>query len=218
MSAKLIVVSGKSAGRAIALKNGRLLIGRAESCDVRPLGEEVSRKHCAIVMEPTGLTVEDLGSRNGTFVNDVKITAKVALGDGDTVRVGPLALKVSTVSRVGPAAADDVSRWLMEDDAPAGVFDTTQTINAADSTPGTEPVVPQASVPEAAAAAADAAVSNTPPPAAADDSAARAAASVEALLASKGKPGTLPQDAKKAKSDSSRDAAADALRKFFGKR
>jgi predicted component of type VI protein secretion system len=225
MITKLIVASGKSAGRTISLKNGRLLIGRAETCDVRPLGEEVSRKHCEIVLEADGLTVVDCGSRNGTFVNGAKIAAKVTVKDGDIIRVGPLEVKVS-VSKpeapAAPAAMDDVSRWLMADDEPAGIFDTTQTVRTGDSpaqpipvpadaaaTPGGVPAAPeQGSAPVAAGPA--------------DDSAVRAAdsssTSIKALLEARSRPGTLPADAKKAKSDSSRDAAADALRKFFGKR
>jgi pSer/pThr/pTyr-binding forkhead associated (FHA) protein len=69
MITKLIVATGKSAGRAIAVKRDKLLIGRAEECDVRPLSEDVSRRHCAIHVGPEEVWVEDLGSRNGTFVN-----------------------------------------------------------------------------------------------------------------------------------------------------
>ena len=66
------------------------------------------------------------------------------------------------------------------------------------------------------AAAPVAAAANAAP----DDSASRAASisAIEALRASHAQPGSLPPDAKKAKSDSSRDAASDALKKFFGKR
>ena len=48
-----------------------------------------------MVAEGNGLTVEDLKSRNGTYVNGVKIAAKVTATDGDVIRVGPLELKVS---------------------------------------------------------------------------------------------------------------------------
>jgi len=211
MSAKLIVASGKSAGRAISLKNGQLLIGRAEECDIRPLGEDVSRKHCAVVLEGDQITVQDLGSRNGTYVNGTKIEAKtrVPVKHGDIVRVGPLEVKVEVASAMpSAAAADDVSRWLMADDEPAGMFDTTQTIRTAEPPSASIPVPPDAPAQEPAPAAAAAP---------ADDSSSKSA-SIEALLAARTHPGSLPQDAKKSKSDSSRDAASDALRKFFGKR
>jgi predicted component of type VI protein secretion system len=219
MTAKLIVASGKSAGRAITLRPGQLLIGRAEKCDIRPLGEDVSREHCWIVLDAEGITVEDRKSRNGTFVNGVKIEplTKVKVAHGDIVRVGPLEVKIETHSaREKPAnleTGEDVSRWLMADDEPAGMFDTTQTIRTGETPSASIPAVPEPPAAEPPAA------ETVPVPAvAADDSASRATASVEALLAARGRPGTLPQDAKKSKSESSRDAAADALRKFFGKR
>jgi pSer/pThr/pTyr-binding forkhead associated (FHA) protein len=205
MVAKLIVASGKSAGRSISLKQGRLLIGRAEDCDVRPLGEEVSRRHCAVVLEGSGLTVEDLKSRNGTYVNGVRIAAKVPVTDGDILRVGPLELKVS-------CAMDDVSRWLMADDEPAGMFDTTQTVKAADV---------------AAAVSKDDASSGSVVAVGAESevvgggssvSAAAGASSIDALLAARSHLGGLPPEARAPKTNNSKDAAADALKKFFGKR
>lgn len=216
MSAKLIVASGKSAGRAISLKNGQLLIGRAEDCDIRPLGEEVSRKHCAVVLAGEQITVQDLGSRNGTYVNGTKIEAKtpVPVKHGDIVRVGPLEVKVEVASAVPAAAAvDDVSRWLMADDEPAGMFDTTQTIRTAEPPAASTAVPPNAAAHEAEQAAEPVAAAAPSPV----DPCARAAG-IESLLAAQARPAGLPQDAKKSKSDSSRDAAADALRKFFGKR
>lgn len=222
MSAKLIVASGKSAGRAISLKNGQLLIGRAEDCDIRPLGEDVSRKHCSIVLEGEQITVQDLGSRNGTYVNGTKIEAKtkVPVKHGDIVRVGPLEVKVEVASAAPAAAAavDDVSRWLMADDEPAGMFDTTQTIRTADPPSASIPVSPDAPAKEAEHAAVERVAAEAAAAAPSADDSSSKIAGIESLLAARARPGSLPQDAKKSKSDSSRDAAADALRKFFGKR
>ena len=106
MVAKLIVASGKSAGRSIAFKQGKLLIGRAEDCDVRPLGEEVSRRHCVVRVEGEAITVEDLKSRNGTYVHGERVSAaKVTVADGVIIRVGPLELKVSCAAPA-PAQPD----------------------------------------------------------------------------------------------------------------
>ena len=199
MIAKLIVASGKSAGRAISIKRNRLLIGRAEECDVRPLSEDVSRRHCEVLVGPAEVWVADLGSRNGTFVNGARIAEKTQVVDGDIVRVGTLELKVSCTDPAAKAGTDDdVSRWLVADEKPAGMFDTTQTL----------PLEPAADV-----------ASPTPARAAADVPAPpRATALAEnPLQAAKSAPGTLPAAAKK-KSDSSRDAAAEALKKFFENR
>jgi pSer/pThr/pTyr-binding forkhead associated (FHA) protein len=212
MVVKLIVASGKSAGRSISLKHGRLLIGRAEDCDVRPLGEEVSRRHCAVVAESGGVTVEDLKSRNGTYVNGVRISAKVTVADGDIVRVGPLELKVSCVAPAAAPVMDDVSRWLMADDEPAGMFDTTQTIKAADVS---------AEVSNDDASSGSAVAVGMESLAAGDDSSVSAAATasgIDALLAARAQPATLPPEARGPRTANSKDAAAEALKKFFGKR
>ena len=201
MIAKLIVASGKSAGRSIAIKRNRLLIGRAEECDVRPLSEDVSRRHCEVVVGPADVWVADLGSRNGTFVNGRKISERTKVADGDIVRVGALELKVSCVDPAAKAGTeDDVSRWLVADEKPAGMFDTTQTMPLQ---PAVEPTLPAA-----AAVAPDASAITRSPTAASD-----------AVKAAKAAPGSLPVAAgAKKKADSSRDAAAEALKKFFENR
>ena len=212
MVAKLIVASGKSAGRSIALKHGKLLIGRADECDIRPLGDEVSRRHCEVRVDGDALTVEDLKSRNGTYVNGTKIAAKTRVTDGDIIRVGPIELRVSVVAPNAPANADDVSRWLMADDEPAGMFDTTRTVISGGHEPAPGEPVPgeSAAEPQPAAVAADQAAgagSETP-----------VGSGIEALIAAKGKPGALPADMRGPKTVNSKDAASEALRKFFGKR
>ena len=214
MQPKLIVASGKSAGRAIAIKRSTLLIGRAEECDVRPLSEDVSRRHCAIHVGPAEVWAEDLGSRNGTFVNGVKITAKTKLADGDLVRVGALELKVSCAKPVAEGAEDDVSKWLMADDAPAGMFDTTQTLR-----------VPGSPTPDDSSAIDSSNIHASPPTEVTGSGISQSGISsksssnlaIEAVKESQAKPGILPAAAKKS-ADSSRDAAAEALRKFFNNR
>ncbi len=230
MIAKLIVASGKSAGRSIAIKRNQLLIGRAEQCDVRPLSEEVSRRHCAVTVGPADVWIEDLGSRNGTHVNGTRITERTKLADGDLIRVGSLELKVScTTPGAAPAAGgseDDVSRWLMADDSPAGMSDTTRSLaSARDSATDLE----ASNIHSAARASTSpdstldgsfvsgiAVTASTDSPSAAGRSA--STQTIEALKAAKSKPGGLPSGAKKAGADSSRDAAAEALKKFFDKR
>jgi pSer/pThr/pTyr-binding forkhead associated (FHA) protein len=213
MVTKLVVASGKSAGRSIAIKRNKLLVGRAEECDVRPLSEEVSRRHCAVTVGPADVWVEDLGSRNGTFVNGTRIETKTRtkVVDGDLIRVGSLELRVSCQSATPPKeTGDDVSRWLMADDDQAGTADTTRSIAT------TQPVESEAAAGESSFVAGmeGSATEST------EDSAARSSSSIslnELKAAAKEKPGTLPQGAAK-KADSSRDAAAEALKKFFDRK
>ena len=205
MVTKLIVASGKSAGRSIAIKRNKLLIGRSEDCDVRPLSEDVSRRHCAVHVGPAEVWVEDLGSRNGTFVNGEKIAEKTRLKDGDIIRVGSLELKVSCSHPAAKAGTeDDVSRWLTTDEQPAGMFDTTQTITT--------------SVAATAADESRGSVASAADSAAADRG--QAARTVAGAAGGDPAPAAkLPGPAAPQKSaDSSRDAAAAALKKFFDKR
>jgi pSer/pThr/pTyr-binding forkhead associated (FHA) protein len=71
-----------------------MTIGRA-GADVELVDPDVSRRHAAFHQVDSGIGVEDLGSRNGTFVNEEKITGIASLAEGDRVRFG------NTVWRLG---------------------------------------------------------------------------------------------------------------------
>jgi pSer/pThr/pTyr-binding forkhead associated (FHA) protein len=214
MLTKLIIASGKSAGRAISIKRSKLLIGRAEECDIRPLSEEVSRRHCAVHAGPADVWVEDLGSRNGTFVNGVRIKEKTKVATGDLIRVGSLELKVSCSAPAAAAGSEeDVSRWLMTDEEPAGMFDTTQSVRTvAVADPAADSSSIHAEHPMASSGS-----GVTAGGAGSGISKSSSALAIEAVKESKTKPGMLPQQPKQG-TDTSRDAAAEALKKFFGGR
>jgi predicted component of type VI protein secretion system len=95
MELKLIVLAGAKQGLEIPLKKDKFLIGRAKECSLRAGSEAISRRHCAIVRKDDRYTVRDLGSRNGTYVNDVRIAEEVNLSAGDELRVGPLVFNVA---------------------------------------------------------------------------------------------------------------------------
>ena len=219
MEAKLVVATGKSAGRAIVLKRPRLLIGRAEECDVRPLSEEVSRRHCQVLKEADHVAVEDLGSRNGTFVNGKRIEAKTVLHDGDRLRVGSLELTVACVMPNVDRSEEDVSRWLMADDDVGSGMSTTHSIRMADTSTDEADDASRSSIDVAGdvSAADGGSGSGAGSDAPEDSSVARSGSLVDAIKESRAKPGSLPTRPKD-DSDSSRDAAASALRKFFNNR
>src|SRR3954470_11401932 len=104
MKLKLIVLAGAKEGLEIPLKKDKFLIGRAKECALRAGSEAISRRHCAIVRRDSGYTVRDLGSRNGTHVNDEKISTEVPLKDGDELRVGPLTFRVAAAESKEVAA------------------------------------------------------------------------------------------------------------------
>ena len=91
MGASLILVRGDGRQSEIPLK-GKALIGRQTDCQIRIASSGISRHHCEVSMIGDKITVRDLGSSNGTFVNRSRVTqAEVAAGDlislGDLVFV-----------------------------------------------------------------------------------------------------------------------------------
>ena len=96
----LLVIAGKAQGRRLTLRD-ELVIGRSASGE-GGLGDdlELSRRHARFVRDASGrLTVEDLGSANGTFVNDERIDMPRTLEVGDVVRMGKTALEVAAADR-----------------------------------------------------------------------------------------------------------------------
>ena len=77
------------AGRAIALTPGENLIGRDPTAAVSLDYTGVSRRHARVMLTADGVTLEDLGSKNGTRLGDAAVTTAVELSDGDSIRVGP---------------------------------------------------------------------------------------------------------------------------------
>ncbi|HEX5273406.1 MAG TPA: FHA domain-containing protein, partial [Gemmataceae bacterium] len=82
-----IYPTGPQMGRRYVLAGDPLVIGRGEACDIRIDDSSVSRRHAAVEATAAGVTVADLGSTNGTFVNNV-LVSRAVLEDGDYVRVG----------------------------------------------------------------------------------------------------------------------------------
>ena len=80
--------------REIALSEGENLLGRdplAVACiDVA----SVSRHHARIVVSGDKVTIEDLGSKNGTFLMGEAVTTPIALSDGDRLRIGTVEMTV----------------------------------------------------------------------------------------------------------------------------
>jgi pSer/pThr/pTyr-binding forkhead associated (FHA) protein len=90
-------------GRRLAVDR-ELTIGR-QGCDVTISDPQVSRRHARLAPGAGGAEVSDLGSRNGTFVNDDRIADARALAPGDRLRIGATTWEVEVVSS---AAAESV--------------------------------------------------------------------------------------------------------------
>jgi pSer/pThr/pTyr-binding forkhead associated (FHA) protein len=90
LQAKLKVVGGRHHGKIIPLATRKFLIGREQDCHLRPNSELVSRHHCALWLDDFSVRVRDLGSTNGTYVNNQRVRGELVLGAGDHIRVGKL--------------------------------------------------------------------------------------------------------------------------------
>jgi pSer/pThr/pTyr-binding forkhead associated (FHA) protein len=116
---ELILRSGKRSGRRISLALGEVLIGRDEGCRIRLTSSDVSRQHCLLRCSESAIVAVDLGSRNGTYINDVAVTKPTPLRPGDLLRVGPFVFQVP-----GPSeehmSDEEISGWLTEEGTLAG--------------------------------------------------------------------------------------------------
>jgi len=93
----VVLTAGKMMGKEIPITAAEFRIGKDPSCQLKP-ATGVSDKHCAFLVKQGKLFLVDLGSAEGTFVNDNKISAEVELKPKDKVKVGPLLFEVKIES------------------------------------------------------------------------------------------------------------------------
>ena len=103
MNYVLQVVRGRSATTTLRLAEGVTSLGRHDDCVIRIKSSQVSRRHCEIHEADGQLTVRDLGSSNGTFVNGKRVLGQQLLKVGDELTVGSVTLRVATLGQ--PVAA-----------------------------------------------------------------------------------------------------------------
>ncbi|HJT78468.1 MAG TPA: SpoIIE family protein phosphatase, partial [Gemmataceae bacterium] len=85
--AQLQVVRGQNPGQRIVLDADKVCLGRDPECQVVIPITSVSRRHAQIVLAGGRYFIEDLGSRNGTFVNSQQVTARTPLKNKDAIRI-----------------------------------------------------------------------------------------------------------------------------------
>jgi predicted component of type VI protein secretion system len=94
MDVKLIVKKGSHRTPFVRLRSEETIVGRKSGCDLRIPSAEVSRRHCRLSFREGYLTVEDLESANGTYVNGVRIKNRQMIRPGDLLAIGPIVFLV----------------------------------------------------------------------------------------------------------------------------
>jgi pSer/pThr/pTyr-binding forkhead associated (FHA) protein len=89
----LTITHGMQAGLKLPLEGG-VLIGRSSDCQLLLEDDYVSTRHARITRSATGYEVEDLGSTNGTFINNQRLSQPTPFGIGDTLRIGRTLMSV----------------------------------------------------------------------------------------------------------------------------
>ena len=104
----LLVTQGPRAGEEISLARLPLTIGRLETADVVFDLSSISRMHARVSLVDASYLIEDLGSSNGTFVNEERLEAARPLADGDYLRFGPELELRFVLAAVAPLGGETV--------------------------------------------------------------------------------------------------------------
>jgi pSer/pThr/pTyr-binding forkhead associated (FHA) protein len=120
IQACLRVVKGGPIDTEIPVLNDALRIGRRPDCDVQLPHALVSGHHCRVLKRERGVFLEDLRSRNGTFLNGQRLKGETELSDGDAIQVAD---SVFSVRIFAALAADSqqgheaIQAWVLEESA-----------------------------------------------------------------------------------------------------
>jgi len=93
MDVKLVFFKPNGQRKDFPIAKAQAVIGRGEDCDLRVPLASVSRRHTRLTLQGDELAVEDLGSSNGTYVNNQRVTEE-KLKAGDRLVVGPVVFTV----------------------------------------------------------------------------------------------------------------------------
>ncbi len=139
MNVCLVIFKDDGTRKEFPIESAKTTIGRKEDCDLRIPLSEISRQHAVLMVDNDTLTLRDLGSANGTYVNNQRITEQ-ELEPGDHVVIGPVVFTVQidgvpadvrpvqtrlesragkagpVVTQAGGKADKDVDDFLLDDD------------------------------------------------------------------------------------------------------
>jgi pSer/pThr/pTyr-binding forkhead associated (FHA) protein len=225
----LVVRSGKFAGQQLQLNRDEFLIGRGEQCHLRPRNEAVSRQHCGIFIQPGRVVLKDFDSKNGTFVNGQRVVGEIELHDGALLQVADLAFEVRLAIPAEAKASTQKAASSVQSTARSGAVSAPEKTGSLDevdllailSPPelGSSPTrafnptggpSPQSFEDTVVGQAQVDTVTNAPALGSSPGSSAEQSSEIPKVVG-------VAKDRWKPKYANPREAAADALRKFFGR-
>ena len=96
-------VSGPTFGKTFGVV-GALTLGRSAECDISIPTDEISRHHAKLQVVPDGVMVEDLGSANGTFINNQRVHGGTLMKPGDELRLDTVRFMLLSPEQMQPGA------------------------------------------------------------------------------------------------------------------
>ncbi|MCC6429181.1 MAG: FHA domain-containing protein [Phycisphaerales bacterium] len=107
MDASFVLISQDLSQRTVPLNRPRTVIGRQTDCNIRIPSSGVSRQHCEILIDGDAITVRDLNSSNGTYLNRKRIT-EARLNAGDLLAIGNCVFVTRINGEPGVIDSEDV--------------------------------------------------------------------------------------------------------------
>jgi pSer/pThr/pTyr-binding forkhead associated (FHA) protein len=106
----LTVVGGRHAGKIVPVTRHKFFIGRASDCHLRLSRDFISRHHCMILVGEDFAAVRDLGSRNGTRINGEELRGQQVLKSGDRLAVGHVEFEIHVTTAQGGKNKPELER------------------------------------------------------------------------------------------------------------
>ena len=135
----LVILQPESAVRRVALPQGSLTIGRALPSTLLLEAAEVSRAHCRIDVAGDDVTVTDLNSTNGTFVDNKRLAGTAPLPHGALLRIGNYVLTCEYESVLQAQEADSTRRASLRRSDGAAAAPYPVVVGTKPKTPGKSP-------------------------------------------------------------------------------
>lgn len=128
----LVQYNGTNLGKRFQINKPNIIIGRSPDADIVINEQSVSRQHSKCSNEGEKIFIQDMGSSNGTYVNNDKAESKTLLKDGDIIRLGTVLLKYFSENNIDNLINDKIYR-MATIDAGTGIFNKKHLIESIES-------------------------------------------------------------------------------------